>query len=47
METAINGFSRDKLERWYAILAFGKDAHKLLCPALQTWFRNLGYFEEH
>jgi hypothetical protein len=47
MKKAINEFSKDKLERWYAILAFGKDAHKLLCPTLQSWFEKLGYFERH
>jgi Type III restriction enzyme, res subunit len=47
MRKRVDEFSKDKLERWYSILAFGKDAYKMLCPALQTWFKELGYFEEH
>jgi hypothetical protein len=47
MKKRVEEFSKDKLERWYSILAFGKDAFKMLCPALQSWFKELGYFEEH
>jgi superfamily II DNA or RNA helicase len=43
-EADINNFSKEKLERWYALMMFAsKDK---LCPTFENWFRMMGYFEQ-
>ena len=45
MKRKIGGFNKEKLQRWYAVLGYGKNAKKVLCPALQAWFQRVGLLE--
>lgn len=45
MRKKISKFNNDKLKRWYALLVFGDNAKKILCPALQEWFSQIGLLE--